>query len=92
MALGIAEPAALAAAAAAALAAPAAATLAAAAPATTPAAIIVVGSEVRGLSAGVKAALTQRVTIPAYGRAESLNAAVAAAIVCDNLRRLTTPR
>ncbi len=53
------------------------------------AAIVVVGSEGRGLSPAVHAALTQRVTIPAYGRAESLNAAVAAAIVCDNLRRLT---
>ncbi len=58
--------------------------------AAPPAAIVVVGSEGRGLSAGVKAALTQRITIPAYGRAESLNAAVAAAIVCDNLRRLTS--
>ncbi len=55
------------------------------------AAVVVVGSEGRGLSAGVKTALTQRVTIPAFGRAESLNAAVAAAIVCDNLRRLAAP-
>jgi TrmH family RNA methyltransferase len=27
------------------------------------------------------------VTIPKYGGAESLNAGIAAAIVCDNLRR-----
>ncbi|MFT3829793.1 MAG: RNA methyltransferase [Opitutaceae bacterium] len=54
-----------------------------------PAAIVVIGSEGRGLSAPVRATLTQRVTIPAFGRAESLNAAVAAAIVCDNLRRLS---
>jgi RNA methyltransferase, TrmH family len=60
--------------------------------AAMPAAIVVVGSEGRGLSASVKAALTQRVTIPAYGRAESLNAAIAAAIVCDNLRRLAGDR
>ncbi|HLP08670.1 MAG TPA: RNA methyltransferase [Opitutaceae bacterium] len=53
-----------------------------------PAAIVVIGSEGRGLSAPVRAALTQRITIPSFGRAESLNAAVAAAIVCDNLRRL----
>jgi TrmH family RNA methyltransferase len=52
------------------------------------AAVVVIGSEGRGLSAAVRAAVTQRVTIPAFGRAESLNAAVAAAIVCDNLRRL----
>ncbi len=56
------------------------------------AAVVVVGNEGRGLSPAVLAALTQRVSIPAYGRAESLNAAVAAAIVCDNLRRLATGR
>ena len=56
------------------------------------AAIVVVGSEGRGLSPTVRAEVTQRVTIPAYGRAESLNAAVAAAIVCDNLRRLADSR
>jgi TrmH family RNA methyltransferase len=51
------------------------------------AAVIVIGSEGRGLSDAVQARVTQRVTIPRYGAAESLNAAVAAAIVCDNLRR-----
>ena len=50
-------------------------------------AIVVIGSEGRGLSPAVAAHLTRRVTIPRYGGAESLNAAVAAAIVCDNLRR-----
>ena len=50
-------------------------------------AIIVVGNEGRGLSTTVTRRLTRRVTIPRFGRAESLNAAVAAAIVCDNLRR-----
>ena len=52
-----------------------------------PAAVIVVGSEGRGLSPAVKSLVTQLVTIPRYGGAESLNAAVAASIVCDNLRR-----
>jgi RNA methyltransferase, TrmH family len=51
-------------------------------------AIIVIGSEGRGLSPGVAAHLTRRITIPRYGGAESLNAATAAAIVCDNLRRV----
>ncbi|MDP1579703.1 MAG: RNA methyltransferase [Candidatus Didemnitutus sp.] len=50
-------------------------------------AVIVVGREGRGLSPAVAARVTQRVTIPRFGGAESLNAAVAAAIVCDNLRR-----
>jgi len=60
-------------------------------------AVIVVGSEGRGLSPAVQALVTKSVTIPRYGAksgragggAESLNAAIAAAIVCDNLRRLS---
>jgi TrmH family RNA methyltransferase len=54
-------------------------------PATT--AVVVIGSEGRGLSAAVAARVTCRVTIPRIGRAESLNAAVAAGIVCAQLRR-----
>ena len=50
--------------------------------------MIVIGSEGRGLSPVVAARVTRRITIPRYGAAESLNAGVAAAIVCDNLRRL----
>ena len=50
--------------------------------------VIVIGSEGRGLSPAVQARVTRRVTIPRYGGAESLNAAIAAAIVCDNLRRV----
>ncbi len=53
-----------------------------------PDAVIVVGSEGRGLSDEVTPRLSFSVTIPRIGGAESLNAAVAAAIVCDNLRRL----
>lgn len=50
-------------------------------------AVVVIGSEGRGLSPAVAARVTRRVTIPRLGGAESLNAGVAAAIVCDNLRR-----
>jgi TrmH family RNA methyltransferase len=53
-------------------------------------AVLVVGSEGRGLSPATARRLTRRVTIPRYGGAESLNAAIAAAIVCDNLRRQST--
>lgn len=53
-------------------------------------AVIVIGSEGRGLSPAVSRHVTRRVTIPRYGRGESLNAAIAAAIVCDNLRRVTS--
>lgn len=57
-----------------------------------PDAVLVIGSEGRGLSSDVRARITEFVTIPRYGGAESLNAAVAAAIVCDNLRRVFTKR
>ncbi|MDF9831934.1 TrmH family RNA methyltransferase [Ereboglobus sp. PH5-5] len=50
-------------------------------------AVVVVGSEGRGLTPEVRATVTRLVTIPRHGRAESLNAAIAAAIVADNLRR-----
>ncbi len=50
-------------------------------------AVVVIGSEGRGLSTDVRRFVTYYVTIPKYGGAESLNAGVAAAIVCDNLRR-----
>ena len=50
-------------------------------------AVIVIGSEGRGLSDEARGLLSYSVTIPRRGAAESLNAAVAAAVVCDNLRR-----
>lgn len=50
-------------------------------------AVVVVGSEGRGLSPAVFNRVTRRLTIPRIGRAESLNAAVAAGIVCAQLRR-----
>jgi TrmH family RNA methyltransferase len=52
-------------------------------------AVVVIGSEGRGLSPAFAAHVTRRVTIPRYGQAESLNAAVAAAVVCAALRRAT---
>mgnify|MGYP003674083397 CR=1 FL=1 len=51
-----------------------------------PAAIVVIGSEGRGLSPDVAATVNRTITIPRLGRAESLNAAVAAGIVCAQLR------
>jgi RNA methyltransferase, TrmH family len=51
-------------------------------------AVIVIGSEGRGLSEAIKRRIKHFITIPRYGGAQSLNAAVAAAIVCDNLRRI----
>ncbi len=50
-------------------------------------AVLVIGSEGRGPSSAVRATMTRRVTIPRVGRAESLNAGVAAGIVLAALRR-----
>ena len=50
------------------------------------AAIVVIGSEGRGLSPAVASRVTQWLTIPKLGQAESLNAAVAAGIICAHLR------
>jgi TrmH family RNA methyltransferase len=54
-------------------------------------AVVAIGSEGRGLSPAVRQCVTRFVTIPRFGSAESLNAAIAAAIVCDNLRRTSAP-
>lgn len=49
--------------------------------------VLVIGNESRGISPEVAVKVTERITIPRYGEAESLNASVATAIVLDNLRR-----
>lgn len=49
--------------------------------------VIVVGNEANGISAEVEKFVTKRITIPAFGKAESLNAAIATAVVLDNVRR-----
>lgn len=55
-------------------------------------AVIVMGSEGRGLSEAVARRVTRRITIPRYGSAESLNVAVAAGIVCAHLRLMNDTR
>jgi len=49
--------------------------------------LLVIGNESRGISEDVARLVTQRITIPKYGRAESLNAGIATAVILDNLRR-----
>ncbi len=49
--------------------------------------LIVIGNESRGISKEVQQTITHKISIPSFGEAESLNAAIATAIVCDNLRR-----
>ena len=50
-------------------------------------AVLVLGSEGRGISAEVAERVRRRITIPRPGRGESLNAAIAAALFCAEWRR-----
>jgi TrmH family RNA methyltransferase len=50
-----------------------------------PGGFIVIGNESNGISPAVEKLVTHRITIPRRGGAESLNAAIATAIVLDNL-------
>lgn len=50
--------------------------------------IMVMGSESHGISKEIHEILTTKITIPKYGEAESLNVAIATAIICDNIKRI----
>jgi TrmH family RNA methyltransferase len=50
-------------------------------------AVVLLGNESQGISVELLPYLDQRITIPRFGRAESLNVAVSAAIICDNYFR-----
>jgi len=49
---------------------------------------LILGNESHGISESLLPYVKRTVTIPPYGKAESLNVATAAAILCDNYRRL----
>jgi TrmH family RNA methyltransferase len=49
--------------------------------------LIIIGNEAKGISEAVEKFVTKRITIPRFGQAESLNAAIATAVICDNVRR-----
>lgn len=51
--------------------------------------ILVMGNESNGISDQISRFIQHRVTIPKIGNAESLNVAVATAIICDNIARLS---
>lgn len=53
----------------------------------TPDGIIVMGNESQGISPHLSHFITHKITIPSFGAAESLNVAVATAVICDNFRR-----
>jgi TrmH family RNA methyltransferase len=48
---------------------------------------LIIGNESKGIRAGLKSAITHPVSIPKFGGAESLNAAVATGIVLSHWKR-----
>ncbi len=53
----------------------------------SPGGYLLMGNESEGLSTHVKKYITKKIHIPRYGQAESLNVAIATAIICDNIKR-----
>jgi TrmH family RNA methyltransferase len=49
--------------------------------------ILVMGSESHGIGEKLSALIKNKITIPAYGKAESLNVSIATAIILDNWKR-----
>ncbi len=49
--------------------------------------ILVMGNESNGVSEEIEKLITKKITIPAFGKAESLNVAIATAIILDNWKR-----
>ena len=50
-------------------------------------AVVIIGNESRGISKNVLSCVNDLISIPAFGKAESLNAAIAAGILCSEYRR-----
>ena len=48
--------------------------------------LIVIGNESHGINPKLEPFISNKITIPRYGKAESLNAGIATAVICDNLR------
>jgi TrmH family RNA methyltransferase len=50
--------------------------------------VLLMGNESNGISPHLQSIVTHKLTIPSFGRAESLNVAIATAVLCDNLTRI----
>jgi len=59
-------------------------------PVTAPG-IVIMGNEANGIRPELQALIHQKISIPRFGGAESLNVAIATAVVCDNWRRENWP-
>lgn len=51
--------------------------------------VLLMGSESHGISRNLQKLPLKKITIPSHGEAESLNVAIATAIICDNIFRST---
>ncbi|GAB3647622.1 RNA methyltransferase [Echinicola sediminis] len=49
--------------------------------------IILMGNESKGISEELSPLVSHKITIPRFGEAESLNVAIATAVICDNFKR-----
>ena len=49
--------------------------------------ILIMGNESNGISKDVEKYVSKKITIPAFGKAESLNVAIATAVILDNWKR-----
>ena len=49
--------------------------------------ILVMGNESNGINGEIEKLITEKITIPSYGKAESLNVAIATAVIFDNWKR-----
>lgn len=49
--------------------------------------LIVIGNESQGIHPHLEKYITDKITIPRFGKAESLNAAIATGIICDHVRK-----
>lgn len=49
---------------------------------------LVIGNESNGISKEIEKFITKKITIPRFGWSESLNAAVATAVILDNMKRI----
>lgn len=56
----------------------------------SPEGLIVLGNESSGISKEIEELVKEKITIPKFGGAESLNVAIATSIICDNMRRATS--
>lgn len=50
--------------------------------------VLVMGNESQGISPEIEQLVNRKLTIPSFGGAESLNVAIATAVLCDNFKRL----